>query len=384
MNQCTEKTQKPYCVMHRGGIITCALLTLLTPVGLFLIRLARGNPAWVEQHYSLGWYRGIAKVLTALTGGARFSVMEVILLLLGAAAVGYLVFWAVELIRHHADWWKICLKRIWILLSICSAIFFYFILTGDLNYYRYSVGSSLGLTVEATDAETLKNLCLLLAERANTYRESVGEDENGIFTPGEDYPALAEAASAAVSDLDRQYGVRLFSLAERTRPKAMAFSEVMSYIRLTGVIFPYIMEANINVHQPSYGIPSTMCHELSHICGYMREDEANFISYLACIGSGQQDFAYSGTMLALIHSTNQLYAVDPEGWSEVRELLSDGVRRDLAANSLYWAKYDTPVGDSASRVNDAYLKANDQPDGLKSYGRMVDLLIAFYRADATI
>ena len=127
-----------------------------------------------------------------------------------------------------------------------------------------------------------------------------------------------------------------------------------------------------------------MCHELSHICGYMREDEANFISYLACIGSGEQDFAYSGTMLALIHSTNQLYAVDPEGWSEVRELLSDGVRRDLAANSLYWAKYDTPVGDSASRVNDAYLKANDQQDGLKSYGRMVDLLIAFYRADAMI
>ena len=29
-------------------------------------------------------------------------------------------------------------------------------------------------------------------------------------------------------------------------------------------------------------------------------------------------------------------------------------------------------------VNDVYLKANDQEDGMKSYGRMVDLLLAEY------
>ncbi|HPE16562.1 MAG TPA: DUF3810 family protein, partial [Oscillospiraceae bacterium] len=31
------------------------------------------------------------------------------------------------------------------------------------------------------------------------------------------------------------------------------------------------------------------------------------------------------------------------------------------------------------RMNDAYLKANAQRDGVKSYGRMVDLLLAEYR-----
>ena len=30
-------------VMSRGGIIACTVLTLLTPVGLLLIHLARGN-----------------------------------------------------------------------------------------------------------------------------------------------------------------------------------------------------------------------------------------------------------------------------------------------------------------------------------------------------
>jgi hypothetical protein len=30
-------------------------------------------------------------------------------------------------------------------------------------------------------------------------------------------------------------------------------------------------------------------------------------------------------------------------------------------------------------MNDSYLKANSQQDGVKSYGRMVDLLLAEYK-----
>lgn len=79
-------------VMSRGGIIACMVLTLLTPVGLLLIHLARGNAEEVEHLYSRGFYHGMATVLTALTGRVPFSVMEVILLLLGAAALVFLVF----------------------------------------------------------------------------------------------------------------------------------------------------------------------------------------------------------------------------------------------------------------------------------------------------
>ena len=34
-----------------------------------------------------------------------------------------------------------------------------------------------------------------------------------------------------------------------------------------------------------------------------------------------------------------------------------------------------------NKVNDAYLKANNQTDGVQSYGRMVDLLIAEYEKE---
>ena len=376
--------EKQNRIMKRGGIIACTVLTLLTPLGLLLIHLARGNAEAVERLYSRGLYHGMATALTALTGGLPFSAMEVILLLLGAVALLYLVFWVREAIRQKGRWWLVCLKRLWIIASAASAVFFWFILTGDLNYYRIPVGQSLGLQTEATDVETLRSLCYLLAQQAAELRPECEEDADGVFASSVSYAELAKTASEAVTALDGLYGVQLFDLAGRTRPKAMHFSEVMSYIQLTGVIFPYISEPNINVHQPPYGISSTMCHELSHICGFMREDEASFISYLACYHSGNTELRYSGAMMGLIHATNRLYRYDANAWQEICSLLPEGVLRDISANSRYWKKYETPVGETADRWNDAYLKANAQTDGVQSYGRMVDLLIAFYRAQGAI
>ncbi len=382
MTVATAKKQNR--IMKRGGIIACTVLTLLTPLGLLLIYLARNNAEAVERLYSRGLYHGMATALTTLTGKLPFSAMEIILLLLGAVILLYLIFWVREAIRRKGRWWQVCLKRLWIIASAASAVFFWFILTGDLNYYRIPVGQSLGLRTEATDVETLRSLCHLLAQQAAELRPECEEDADGVFTSSVSYAELAETASEAVTALDGIYDVQLFDLAGRTRPKAMHFSEAMSYIQLTGVIFPYISEPNINVRQPAYGISSTMCHELSHICGFMREDEANFISYIACYHSGNTELRYSGAMMGLIHATNRLYRYDANAWQEICSLLPEGVLRDISANSRYWKKYETPVGETADRWNDAYLKANAQTDGVQSYGRMVDLLIAFYRAQGTI
>ncbi|MFQ8979614.1 MAG: DUF3810 family protein [Waltera sp.] len=40
--------------------------------------------------------------------------------------------------------------------------------------------------------------------------------------------------------------------------------------------------------------PATMCHELAHIRGYIYEDEANFIAFLACVESDDSTFQYAG------------------------------------------------------------------------------------------
>jgi hypothetical protein len=155
----------------------------------------------------------------------------------------------------------------------------------------------------------------------------------------------------------------------------------MSQTEITGIFFPFTMEANVNVDVPDYSIPVTMLHELAHLRGFMREDEANFIAYLAGIKSDNVELNYSGTMLALIIAGNALYDQSPELYFEIRKGYSDGVINDIRANSMYWQQYeDTVVSTISNKINDTYLKVNAQADGVKSYGRMLDLLLANYRS----
>jgi hypothetical protein len=156
----------------------------------------------------------------------------------------------------------------------------------------------------------------------------------------------------------------------------------MSYTEITGIFIPFTMEANVNVDIPDYSIPATMLHELAHIRGFMREDEANYIAYLAGMESDNPDLKYSSTMLALVYSGNALYEQDTELYFKIREQYSEGVVKDIRANSAYWQQYeDTVISTISNKINDTYLKANAQLDGVKSYGRMLDLLLAKYRED---
>jgi hypothetical protein len=113
----------------------------------------------------------------------------------------------------------------------------------------------------------------------------------------------------------------------------------------------------------------------------MREDEANYIAYIAGMNSDNIELMYSSTLLALISSGNALYGQNTDLYFEIREMYTDGVIRDIRANTDYWAKYeDKVISTISNKINDTYLKANAQEDGVKSYGRMVDLLLAEYKA----
>ncbi|MFR3992289.1 MAG: hypothetical protein ACLTY5_07115 [Angelakisella sp.] len=80
-------------VMSRGGIIACMVLTLLTPVGLLLIHLARGNAEEVEHLYSRGFYQWYGYCADsadregALFGNGGHPAFA------GAAALVFLVLW---------------------------------------------------------------------------------------------------------------------------------------------------------------------------------------------------------------------------------------------------------------------------------------------------
>jgi hypothetical protein len=46
--------------------------------------------------------------------------------------------------------------------------------------------------------------------------------------------------------------------------------------------------------------------------------------------------------------------------------------------AAFWQDYADLAAEFSRQANNIYLKANNQPEGVKSYGRMVDLLLAYY------
>jgi len=163
------------------------------------------------------------------------------------------------------------------------------------------------------------------------------------------------------------------------KPKRILNSKFMSYAGISGIYSPFTFEANVNTLQPDSMIPSTASHEMAHQRGFAREDEANYIAYLTCKASPSKDFQYSGVLLGLIHSMNALYKYDKEAYFTLKEKYSEGVQADLKNINLFWSKYDGPIERTSTKINNAYLKSNYQKDGVYSYGRMVDLLIAEYQ-----
>lgn len=125
-------------------------------------------------------------------------------------------------------------------------------------------------------------------------------------------------------------------------------------------------------------LPFTMCHELSHLRGFMQEEEANFISFLACRASALAEFQYSGTLCAWEYVMGALYRADPDIWQEVRNTLDPSAEPDLKADDVFWAQYDGRIAEAANLMNDTYLKANGQTQGVHSYGQMTDLLVIYY------
>ena len=154
------------------------------------------------------------------------------------------------------------------------------------------------------------------------------------------------------------------------------------------------MEANYNDVMYIMNKPATMCHELAHLRGYIFEDEANFISFLACIQSDDPVFEYSGYL-------SVLYYLDNDFWDAVgrnRELYNaqPAITAQVHADNIFltdeeWkringkALINTEVVDEISDVVvDTTLKANGVGDGMNSYNRVVKLLLQYYKRQGVI
>ncbi|MCX7924018.1 MAG: DUF3810 domain-containing protein [Clostridia bacterium] len=352
------------------------ILILLLPLGVLLFYLSAYVPGFIEKYYSNGLYKVLAQVLSLVTGVLPVSLAEFIVISLALCIIFYISLTLFRVFRQKSGKRHILFGVLSNALIFVSIVYFAFVILWGLNYNRQPFSEIAGFKIQPASVDVLSNMCKDIIIRANELRGKVAEDKDGYMTLINGHSDVFsraykgyEKAAALYPELGGKFG----------RPKAVILSEGMSYTGITGVYFPFTAEANVNTNDIDAMIPATTCHEMAHQRGFSREDEANYIAYLTCSIHPDIDFQYSGTLLALLHSMNSLYSYDNQKYNEISQYLGDGVKRDIVQLRAHWRKYEGPVDDVATKINNTYLKANRQKDGVHSYGRMVDLLIAEYR-----
>lgn len=364
-----------------------AACVFLAGAGILMV-CARQVPGFAEW-YAVHIYQKLTAVTGRVTGLAPFSVVEiglyVLLILLPVTGIGAVV----KSVRFGQGGENALCWASGLFLT-ASALLFLYAANCGVNYQRESFSEKTGLAAKQYTAEELKQVCLWLTEEVNALAGQVergGSGEMILAAPAEEkkdaaaaeyeempLQVLGDMAVQAMTDLAEEYPDMK---GYYPHPKPVCVSEILSYQNLSGVYSPFTIEANYNADMVDYNIPFTLCHELSHLRGFMQEEEANFIAFLACIGSDNRDFEYSGYLTGWVYCMNALRRADAEEWQQVREWLDEAAEADLRENSRFWEYYDGAVAEVSDKVNDTYLKANGQSEGVQSYGRMVDLIIAY-------
>ncbi len=364
--------------MFKGGRVMKRvrkwLFWLPALIGLLLFWLLPHAPKLTEAVFSRFLFRVISVPLGALVAAFPLSLTECLAVLALPLFLLLLVLW-IRRLKRSSNRRRLLGRSIravgW---GLSSAFLLYMIMHGA-NFYRLPASELMGIDTSIRSADYLQRVCIDLAEKASAERLLVEEDEEGCMKLSQSKAATLRLAQEGYSKLSQEYP---FLWGGVWRGKPVLLSHWWSYTGITGMYFPFLAEANVNIDIPDWDIPSTAAHELAHTRGFAREDECNFFAFLTSIASDSADCRYSGYLSAYIYCSNALYAYNGEMGAEARSHCSEGVRRDLAANSRYWKQFEGKVQEVSTSVNNSFIAAQGDADGVLSYGRAVQLIVGYY------
>ena len=360
-----------------GKLLKLASVLLSSAIAYGVYRLAFAFPALTESLYSRKIYPALARFLGGLNGGFSFSLAEILVYLLIASVLFFLIYIIFAFFKPKGSKLYHIAKRVLGFLILICTLYNMFIFFWGINYARLPLADSMELEIEAYSKEELAALCDVLVEKTNASRKNVSETAEGAFTLSHSKEYYQKKVSEIYDDCAPDY----MNLGVKSQVKGVMTKNMLSSTLTYGIFSPFTYEANINLQMPDLYFPVVALHEFAHLQGFAREDEANFIAWYLGYQCTDPDFIYSANVYALRYALNSLYSTSPEAYQKAYEKLEEGVKLDYYISARYWEQFETDFSEKSQETYEKYLSYNGVEDGLKSYGRMLDLMLAYYKRD---
>lgn len=331
------------------------------------IQIIANFPLFVENYYSNGIYPHIAQFWRTILGWVPFSVGDIFLFI-----IVFLIFKSLFLLLKKKNSIKTAIINMG---AWASVLLFFFYLNWGLNYFRQPLSTKFQFTTTKYSNTDLEKLSQLLINKTNNLQQKLtGNDSLKVIVPYS-RKKMYKMAPKGYDSLDDFFP---FLHYQTPAIKSSLMSTFQSYIGVGGYLNPLSGEAHINTNGLKTNTPGTISHEMAHQIGYAAENEAEFIGFLAATTHPDPFFNYSGYKNAMLHSIFEMRRRDSTVFKKLFKKVNKGVKKDLKDNYDLQMSYKNPFEPYIKKGYNLFLKSNKQKHGIKSYNRMVLLLINYY------
>lgn len=362
MNQKTNRKKKifsPY-------MITVCALTALAAVCYILFSYSTAFSDFVQSYIG----GPIRFVLAKLTNLIPFSFAE--LLLISSPLI--LTITIYKAIKHYSSSWRLTFYFMSRTLSLVFIIAIIFVFGFAGGYKGSTIDKKLEIERKNLSPEELRYSAEYLARKVNELADEINFVPDSYSLMPYSFREMTNKLNDAYDSLSDKYP---FIQNFNSNPKQVVLSEPWTYTHISGVYTFFTGESNININFPDYTLPYTCAHEMAHQRGISREDEANFVAFLACAESDDPYIRYSGYLSMYEYVRNALYSASSSMYSEVAKTVDRRAQLEMSAYSKFFDKYrENVVADVSGSINNSYLQSQGTV-GTKSYGMVVDLACAY-------
>ena len=339
-------------------------------ISLIVNALIKVNSSFADGvHNTVGAF--VRGAMATLTSWIPFSLAET-LLILSPILVGLIC-------------WRMCkrLKRSLTaglryfvgFLSVISLVFSVLVFGFNAGFYSEGVEEKVDFEREDLSSEQLYETAILLIDAIKEDLPYVSYPENSYSQMTFSYAEMNQKLNQAYETLSDRYP-SFQQIYSNTKP--VMLSKPWTYTHISGVYTFFTGEANVNTNYPDFIMVSSAAHEMAHQRGIAKEDEANFTAFLVCSLSDDPYIRYCGYADVLNDLMGKLSSASSELYAKARAYMPQELKNEYTAYSVFFDEYRENVAATvSSAVNNAYITSHNQPQGVKSYGLVVDLVAAY-------
>jgi hypothetical protein len=337
---------------------TLQVLTLVLAAALAVVPLPQ---ATVERYYADWLYPALQTRVTSWSNETAVALFDIAVLLQIITIIVLLARSAARAIRHRS---LLPLRRGGLAIATVFAIvYLWFEAVWGLNYARVPLEVGIGYDGRRVTAAAVRTL----AERA------VSETNNG-YLPAHamGFPAIRDIPPSLVvafHEVERRLGRSHPTVP--SRPKRTVLGPFFRASGTDGMHAPFLLETLLNPDLTPPERPAVLAHEWAHLAGYAPEDDASFVGLIAAMRADAAG-RYSAWLTLTFEAASQLSHGDRQ---QVLSGLAPGPRQDAQAITARLQSRIETVHRASWEAYDRYLKSQGVTEGIRSYSRVVQLLV---------